>query len=196
MFCEPFIVSANVFVPSGMSQLLGEIVFCLLLCILFSIRLNENLDLKGELSFNLIENNIPNRRQNTISPSNWDIPEGPKSFAETLNGADNHRFYQTLDENEMAANLNGVYKFKYNEDIGKHEGKLSFGYQGKMKEVDFGATQFNFRITKRDANNKRIVHPLITDVYNLDNYFNLENRLAGLFSIETFRGKLHHLLYQ
>ena len=153
--------------------------------------LNENLDLNWGLSFNLIENNIPNRRQNTISPSNWDIPEGPKSFAETLNGADNHRFYQTLDENEMAANLNGVYKFKYNEDIGKHEGKLSFGYQGKMKEVDFGATQFNFRITKRDANNKRIVHPLITDVYNLDNYFNLENRLAGLFSIETFRGNIN-----
>lgn len=140
---------------------------------------------------NQVENNIPNRRQIILTPDNWDNPQGPKSFQETLNSSDNHRFYQSLKETEYAANLSGTYYFNKGQAANSYKGKLTLGYQGKIKDVAFQATQFNFRINRRDANNMVIDQPIVSDIYNVDSYFNLENRLNGLFSIETFRGNLN-----
>ena len=150
--------------------------------------LAEKIDLNWGVSYNIVENSVPNRRQNIVTPDDWDEPEGPKSFQQTLNSSDNHRFYQDLDENELAANVSGTFKFKPNEDDG-FDGKLTVGYSGRIKKVDFESTQFNFNIIKRNpATNALITQPLIEDMYNLDAYFNQENFDNGLFSIATFRG--------
>ncbi|UOB16343.1 TonB-dependent receptor [Abyssalbus ytuae] len=150
--------------------------------------LYENFDVNWGASYNFVENLIPNRRQNIVTPDDWDEPEGAKSFQRTLNASDNHRFYQDLEEIEIAANMSGTYKFKKNEDE-DFDGKVTLGYSGRIKEVDFQSTQFNFRITKRDPiNNSVIDQPLIEDIYNMDGYFNQSNFDAGLFTIATFRG--------
>lgn len=158
------------------NQLLGEHEF------------TDNIDVNWGVSYNFVENTIPNRRQNVVTPDDWDEPEGPKSFQETLNASDNHRFYQDLDENEIAANIAGVLKFKKNEE-NEFDGKITFGYSGRIKEVDFESTQFNFRIIKRNPQTNQLIdQPIIEDIYNLDAYFNQENFENGLFSIATFRG--------
>jgi len=64
-------------------------------------------------------------------------------------------------------------------------GKLTIGYSGRFKTIDFKATQFNFRI------NKKVYQPFIEDIYNLDNYFNQANLNANLYTIETFRGNVN-----
>ncbi len=151
-------------------------------------KIGEQLEINWGGSYNTIINDVPNRLQNIIAPNNDNDPEGPKSFKETLNESDNHRYYHELTEDEMAANLSATYKFKKNEDDG-FNGKLTIGYSGRLKDVNFEATQFNFNIILRDPQtNQTINQPLITDVYNLDGYFNQQNIDNGYFSIKTFRG--------
>lgn len=151
-------------------------------------KITKNIDINWGGSYNFVENLIPNRRQSIVTPDDWDTPEGPKSFQETLNSSDNHRFYQDLEEEEIAANISSVFKFKKNEDD-EFDGKITLGYSGRFKTVDFQSTQFNFRIIKRDPlSNTLIDQPIINDVYNLDSYFNQSNFDNGLFNISTFRG--------
>jgi hypothetical protein len=146
-------------------------------------KLNDAFNIDWGGSYNFVGNNIPDRRQVILTPDNWDIPEGPKSFKQTNNESDNHRFYQKLEEEEIAANFSTSYNFnKDEEDVFK--GKLTLGYNGRFKNVKFWATQFNFRIL--DRNNQ----PIVADQYHLDAYFNQENFNAGLFEIKTFRGGL------
>ena len=72
---------------------------------------NEQIDVNVGISYNQVDNNIPDRRQTTITPDDWDNPTGPLSFKNTLNAGDNHRYYQHLEEDEMAANFNVDYNY-------------------------------------------------------------------------------------
>ncbi|MEO9570626.1 MAG: TonB-dependent receptor [Polaribacter sp.] len=146
-------------------------------------KLNDNFDVNWGASYNFVDNKVPNRRQVILTPDNWDLPDGPKSFKQTNNESDNHRFYQNLEEEEIAANFSTTYKFNKSEDE-EYKGKVTLGYNGRFKNVKFRATQFNFSILNKST------QPIINDVYNLDSYFNQENFNAGLFEIKTFRGGL------
>ncbi|MEE9362589.1 MAG: TonB-dependent receptor [Cellulophaga sp.] len=150
--------------------------------------LREDLTINWGVSYNLVDNTIPNRRQVTLSPDNWDIPEGPKSFRQATNTSDNHRYYQSLNESELAANISASFKFSKNEE-NDFLGSLTFGYSGRIKEVDFESTQFNFNIVLRDASGQFITQPIVKNKYNVDAYFNQENLNKGLFTVQTFRGK-------
>ena len=150
-------------------------------------KISESFELNWGGAYNYVKNSTPNRRQYLLTPDDWNLPEGPKSFKQTLNQSDNHRLFLDLEEEELAANFSSVYKFKKNEDD-NFLGKLTLGYNGRFKLVDFEATQFNFRINNSGGN--AMVQPLILDIYDLDSYFNQENFNAGLFDIRTFRGGL------
>ena len=144
--------------------------------LLGSHKINDRLDFNWATSFNKIESQMPDRTQNTL----W--------FNENLNGynfavnttTDNHRYYQSLVEDEFAANISGDYKFMKdaNDDF---KGKLTIGYNGRFKKRDFEATQFNFNI--RNDQSSTVVDP-----YNLNAFLNVENFNNGLFTIETFSG--------
>ncbi len=151
--------------------------------LLGDFKLSDAIEVNWGASYNFVANNVPNRSQNIVTPDNWDNPEGPKSFLQTNNASDNHRFYQNLEEEELATNLSATYSFAKNKEE-LYKGKLIIGYSGRFKTVDFQATQFNFRINRRTA------QPYIEDVYNLDSYFNQANLNANLFSLETFRGNV------
>ena len=149
---------------------------------------NEQIDVNIGISYNQVDNNIPDRRQTTITPDDWDNPTGPLSFKNTLNAGDNHRYYQHLEEDEMAANFNVDYNFGENED-GEFQSKISLGYNGKQKKYAFDAIQFNFAPIKRRSC-AFVNQPLVANAYALDNYFNQANFDQGFYEIRTFRGKL------
>ncbi|MCK0158006.1 TonB-dependent receptor [Cellulophaga sp. F20128] len=151
------------------------------------IKLKDNLDLNWGVSYNSLDNVVPNRRQATILPVNSNDPDGPKSMQLISSSSDNHRFYHTLNEDEFAANIATTFKFNKNEDD-EFLSNLTLGYSGRMKQINFEATQFNFRILQRDNNNNVQQQPIIQDIYNLDAYFNQQNINEGYFRIETFRG--------
>ncbi|MFX0556404.1 TonB-dependent receptor domain-containing protein [Maribacter sp. CXY002] len=146
-------------------------------------KLGDQVEADWGVSYNMLINKVPNRRQNTLVPSINGVPESAKSFEFVSAASDNHRYFQDLDENELAANASLSYNFKVNEDDG-FDGKLTLGYSGRFKDVEFYATQYNFRIRRGSGINQ----PLINDIRNIDGYFNQENLNAGLYSIETFRG--------
>jgi hypothetical protein len=101
--------------------------------------LTKKIDFDWGLSYNKIKGDMPDRTQNTLK------------FEEDLNGftfgqntiTDNHRYYQNLTEDEIAANLALNYALGDKEN-GEAKGKITLGYNGRFKNRDFEAIQFNF----------------------------------------------------
>ncbi|GAA0872487.1 TonB-dependent receptor [Gangjinia marincola] len=146
----------------------------------------ERLQIDWAGSHNFVRNSIPDRRQIILTPDDWDIPEGPKSFDRTLNQSDNHRYFHDLLEEEFAGNIEAAYSFDKNEEE-EFNGKIRAGFNGRYKRTDFEATQVNYQIIQRNQDNSVIDQPIIDDIYNLDAYFNQEN-FNSLYRLRTFRG--------
>lgn len=138
--------------------------------------LTKKIDFDWGLSYNQVKGDMPDRTQNTMK------------FNETLNGytfgqntiTDNHRYYQNLTEDEIAANLAVNYALGDKENDNS-KGKITLGYNGRFKNRDFEAIQFNFRFY--DVLLGTVVNP-----NNLDAVLNQENYSNDLFDIEAFGG--------
>ena len=141
----------------------------------------ERLEVNWGGSYNYLESIEPDRRQVTLVPVDFMDPEGPKSFQFVSSASDNHRFFSELTEEEVAANIATTYKFSKDEDD-DFKGKVTLGYSGRIRDVKFNATQFNFQILVQG-----VTQPIV-DPYNVDAYFNQENLNNGLYRIRTFRG--------
>lgn len=139
--------------------------------------LTEKIGLDWGVSFNEVEGDMPDRTQNTLG------------FRDNLNGytliqnstTDNHRYYQNLTENEWAANMALSRKIGEGEN-GASKGKISLGYNGRFKQREFKAIQYNFDILANER---------MTTVLNpnrLDDFFNQQNYNNGLFTISAFAG--------
>ncbi len=127
------------------------------------------------VSYNTITGDQPDRTQNTLNlqPTGGYILLGQSA-------ANNHRYFQKLDETEVATNLSFDYKFNKNAD-GDFKGKFTAGYSAKIKKRNFEATQFNFKPSNANSGD-------IVDIDNLDLFFNQQNYNNGFFQISTFRG--------
>ncbi|WP_277632411.1 TonB-dependent receptor [Avrilella dinanensis] len=144
--------------------------------LLGSHKLNEKLGLDWAVAYNAIESDMPDRTQNKLY--HWSDTDTYRLAQNTI--TDNHRYFQHLQEDEIAANLALNYKLGVDE-FGNAKGKLSLGYNGRMKQRDFEAIQFNFRISGNAL--QTVVNP-----NNLDSFFNAENFSNGLFRTESFAG--------
>ncbi|SFB66921.1 TonB-dependent Receptor Plug Domain [Flagellimonas taeanensis] len=142
--------------------------------------LSENLELNWGVGYNNVQNLIPDRRQNILLPNSNNDPQGPKSFRLVSAASANHRFFQELTEDELAANISTSFKFKKNEDDA-FDGKLTVGYNGRFKDVSFEATQFNYQILN-------VANQPTVDPYNIDAYFQEYGPGTGYWQIRTFRG--------
>lgn len=149
-------------------------------------KIGERFEINWAGSYNYLDNAEPNRRQITLLPAENDQPDGPKSFQLISSSSDNHRFYASLIEEELAGNFEVSYNFNKTEEE-EFNGKLTLGYNGRFKDVDYEATQFNIRFAPRS----QVTQPIVEDIHNVDAYFTQENFNAGLYSIETFRGGLN-----
>lgn len=137
-------------------------------------KLTERSKLNWGVSYNTITGDQPDRTQNILNKYD---------FGYVLLGqsaANNHRYFQKLDETEIATNLSVDYKFNKNSE-GDYIGKFTLGYSAKIKKRDFEATQFNFKPSNSNAGD-------IVDINNLDLFFNQQNYDNNFFEISTFRG--------
>ncbi|MEO5787467.1 TonB-dependent receptor [Gelidibacter sp.] len=139
-------------------------------------KLSDKFDFDWAASYNKVEGDMPDRTQNTLKYS--DVSNGYMFAQNTI--TDNHRYYQNLIEDELAANLSVSYKLD-EEANGNSKGEMTLGYNGRFKKRDFEAIQFNFRIAGSQLNT-----PVYPD--DLDSFLNQQNFENGLFGIESFAG--------
>lgn len=140
-------------------------------------KLSERSTLNWGGSFNTVKQDIPDRTYNTMN-----LVDGGYVI-NSQSAPNNHRYFQTLKENELAANLSVNYKFSKNDD-GDYRGKFTAGYNGRFKNRDFEATQFNFKTTTFPVSHTGD----IVDPNNLDLFYNQQNLDNNFFTISTFRG--------
>jgi TonB-dependent receptor len=114
------------------------------------------------VSYNTVKGDMPDRTQTTVK----NTADGIR-IAQN-NQTDNHRYFQNLTEDELAANLSVTRKIGGTMDNGESKGKITAGYQGRFKKRDFEAIQFNY-------NNTGTGRLVPVDPNNLDAYFNAAN---------------------
>nr|WP_317631094.1 TonB-dependent receptor [uncultured Flavobacterium sp.] len=136
--------------------------------------LSERLDLNWAGSYNKVNGYMPDRSQQTLVYR----PNIDDYVFVTNSATDNHRYFQELTEDEIAGNVSATYKFAKNED--QYKGKLTVGYNGRIKNRDFNATQYNFRINSISQ---------VANMYDYDAFFNQQNLSNGLFDIRTYNGR-------
>jgi hypothetical protein len=126
------------------------------------------------VSYNSIKGDMPDRTQNTLNKTNTGYVINSQSYP------NNHRYFQSLTENEIAGSASVDYKFSKIDDY-EYKGKFTFGFNGRYKTRDFEATQFNFKSNEGylDIN---------VDPNNLDAFYNQQNFSNGYFQMATFRG--------
>ena len=137
-------------------------------------KLGERTELNWALGYNLINSDMPDRFQNMIE---WKSALNQYVVANS-SASLNHRYFQVLDENEAVGNLNLAYKFAKSEADG-FKGKLIVGYNGRIKNRDFEAMQYNMSPNQ--------AFQFIT-FDNPDGFFNQSNFESDLFDLTTFSG--------
>lgn len=141
-------------------------------------KLNEKLDLDWGASYSTVNADLPDRITNNLVLTGTDT-----YIFNTAAPTTNNRYFQYIDENEVAAKALFTYKlFKAEDSL--YKGKLTFGYNGRIKSRDFEATQFNFRVSGAEN--------IPVNVNNLDAFLNASNQSAtqnvpGTFFISTSR---------
>lgn len=136
--------------------------------------LNERSKFNWGVSYNSIKGDTPDRITNTLNK----VDNGYTLLSRSA--GNNNRYFQSLKEDEAAANLS--YAYKFNKDTeGDYKGKFTFGYSGRVKTRNFKATQFNFKSDNAHLSD-------IVDPNNLDLFYNQTNFNNNYFKIITFRG--------
>jgi len=136
-------------------------------------KLSDPLKIVWNIGYNRLDSRRPDRQQN-ISVFNTET--GNNYFANSNPGA-NQRYFDKLIENDYVGDLHADYNFS--DDL-----KVTLGYSGRMKDSDFRAYQYNFRILQPQGN-------YYLDPQNYDGFFNLNNYTTGnLFQISTFWGDI------
>jgi outer membrane receptor protein involved in Fe transport len=144
------------------NQLLGEHLF------------SEQASADWGVSYNKVTGDMPDRTTNTLNKVDGGYTINSQS------APNNNRYFQSLEENELAANASIAYKFGKAEDL-TFNGKITAGYNGRFKNRNFRATQFNMKTDNSFLGT-------IVDPNNLDAFYNQQNLSNGLFRISTFRG--------
>ncbi|MFB9055273.1 TonB-dependent receptor domain-containing protein [Mariniflexile ostreae] len=126
---------------------------------------NEKLEANWAIGYSILNNEVPDRMQNTFVPAR----DGSSNYTFFTNSSiHNHRYFQTLDEKELSTNVSGSYHFNKNEES-MYKGKLTLGYSGKLKKIDFDSNQYSFF----PVSNK-ITFPK-AGIHNVDAYLNASN---------------------
>jgi len=133
---------------------------------------------RSKFNWGVAQNNItgdtPDRMYNSFKKTD----EGYVLISKSK--PDNHRYFQRLKEYETVANAAVDYKFKKDGE-GDFKGKFTLGYNGRFKNRDFKATQFNFKTEGPYLGT-------LVDPDNLDLFYNQQNLNNGYFNVSTFIG--------
>ncbi len=147
-------------------------------------KFNDRWNSNWALGYSILDNTIPDRMQNTIVA----IEDGSTNYTFFKNSSiNNHRYFQTLTENEFSANLSASYNFSKKEE--EFKGKVTLGYSGRMKNVDFGSQQYSFF-----PQTNKTIFPSEgfnnTDLYLGSNYFDLNGGDSSSKLSQSYNGHL------
>ena len=120
-------------------------------------------DIDWGASYSLTSSDEPDRRQVMYRRGT----DGQLRFFD-LNQQETQRYFGTLDENELVADIKASYNFGEGD-------RLRFGLTAKDKTRAFRSTRFYY--------NLRALDEQISDVHNPDAYLNFDNICNGLVSI-------------
>lgn len=149
--------------------------------------LGKGFSLDWGLAYNNIENTLPDRRHNIF------VHEiaNERYIPSTNDNANNHRYFHKLNEDEYAFNM------EINKELGSldsdnvdYRAKLTLGYNGRYKDREFNAYQYNHKI-EYDEQIPEIDPWDVDAFFNDDNYYDRETNPEGLFSIKTFYSTLN-----
>lgn len=133
-------------------------------------KISERLGLDWGGSFGLINSDMPDRITNTLV-------EGANGFVFNTNTqSTNNRYFQKLEETEISGKAVLAYKM-FKTSAADYKGKLTFGYNGKVKSRDFEATQFNFRVNGS----------VPTTPETIDDFLNFNNQSNSTTQPNTFK---------
>lgn len=133
-------------------------------------KISERLGLDWGGSFGLINSDMPDRITNTLV-------EGTNGFVFNTNTqSTNNRYFQKLEETEISGKAVLAYKM-FKTSAADYKGKLTFGYNGKVKSRDFEATQFNFRVNGS----------VPTTPETIDDFLNYTNQSNSTTQPNTFK---------
>jgi len=122
-------------------------------------KFNDQWNLNWGVGYSMSNSAIPDRMQNSFVHA----PNGIDYTFFTNSNINNHRFFQDLKENEIAANIALSYNFSKKSDD-TYKGKVTVGYSGKFKDVDYNMEQYSFF-----PNRTTISFPK-EEIHNVDNY--------------------------
>ncbi|OCB77393.1 TonB-dependent receptor [Flavobacterium crassostreae] len=156
-------------------------------------KINEQWSTNWGIGYSVLNNTIPDRMQNTLVPDA--IGSNVYTFF-TNSSVHNHRYFQDLEEKELAANVALSYEFKKTDD--DYKGKITFGYSGKKKDVNFNANQYSFfPVNKKVAS----IHDIDTalnatnfDLTTSDNSSTIKQFYKGNLDIHAFYANLQYKL--
>ena len=132
--------------------------------------LSDRLQLNWGGSYGMVNSDMPDRITSTLVESTNGY------IFNTNSQSTNNRYFQALEENEIAAKA--VFDYKLFKVEGEdYKGKLTFGYNGRIKSRDFEATQFNFRINGA----------IETTPNSIDDFLNADNQSAATNINNTFK---------
>lgn len=146
--------------------------------------INDGLDLNWGVSYNHVNNIIPDRKQVTLNGLN----DGQGYFID-IDPSDHYRYFHDFKENEIAANFD--VNFKYGDGYGDkdYRSRLTLGGAAKYKIRNFASTQFNHDIYR----NRSIFNPpyeVYVDINNIDAFLNHDNLQKNEFYVQTFFGNV------
>ena len=121
-------------------------------------------DIDWGASYSLTSSDEPDRRQVMYRRGT----DGQLRFFD-LNQQETQRYFGTLDENELVADIKASYSFG-------DDNRLRFGLTAKDKTRAFRTTRFYYNLRNLDEQ--------IGDVHNPDAYLNFENISSGLITIK------------
>jgi len=122
-------------------------------------KFSDRLNLNWGLGYSTSDSAIPDRMQNSFVYA----PNAIDYTFFTNSNINNHRFFHDLKENEIAANVALSYNFKKAADD-TYKGKLTVGYSGKFKKVDYDMQQFSFFPDRTTISFPK------SDIHHVDNY--------------------------
>ena len=152
-------------------------------------KISDRTDLNWGISYGTVKSDMPDRITNTLVESSNGF------IFDTNSQSINNRYFQDLKEDEIAAKALLSYKImKGNND--EFKGKLSFGYNGRVKSRDFQAIQYNFRVNGIVAATENTIDDFLNadnqTTSNMNNTFRiLTGRNAGSLNPFTYNANLN-----
>lgn len=153
--------------------------------------LSNRLTLNWGGSFGIVNSDMPDRITSTL------VESANGYIFNTNSQSTNNRYFQSLKENETAAKAVFDYKIFKGEGEEDYKGKLTFGYNGRIKSRDFEATQFNFRINGGIETSPETIDDFLnadnqSEATNIDNTFKiLTSRNAGSLKPFTYNADVN-----